>query len=51
MWPSAPIGIDSPRRVTSQVIAAAAPGLVVADPATPTFQHLRPGLRPIANTP
>jgi microcystin degradation protein MlrC len=37
--------------IASKVIVAAAPGPVVADPATLTFQHLRPGLRlrPMAN--
>jgi microcystin degradation protein MlrC len=37
--------------IASKVIVAAAPGPVVADPATLSFQHLRPGLRlrPMAN--
>ncbi|MBN8891904.1 MAG: microcystin degradation protein MlrC [Rhodospirillales bacterium 70-18] len=38
--------------IASRVIVAAAPGPVVADPATLTFHHLRPGLRlrPMANS-
>jgi microcystin degradation protein MlrC len=31
--------------IAERIIVAAAPGPVVADPATLTFQHLRPGLR------
>jgi microcystin degradation protein MlrC len=39
--------------IAAKVIVAAAPGPVVADPATLDFKHLRPGLRlrPMANTP
>ena len=38
--------------IAAKVIVAAAPGPVVADPATLDFKHLRPGLRlrPMANT-